>query len=144
MLLSTGLMAMRTQPGRASGKTKTMTWTSILIAVAVLSLLLFLKRSWRVSRKTAVEYLHNGAVVIDVRSAGEFTARHLPRAVNIPLSEIETVIGRKVKDKNQVVLLHCQSGRRALEARRRLKALGYANAFNLGSYDRAAQIVTGR
>src|SRR5271165_6048625 len=114
-----------------------MTWISILIAIAVLSLLLVLRRSRRVPRKTAVEYLRKGAVIVDVRSAGEFTARHLPRAVNIPLSEIEAVIGRKVKDKNQVVLLHCQSGRRALEARRRLKAVGYAKAFNLGSYDRA-------
>jgi rhodanese-related sulfurtransferase len=137
-------MAMRTEPGKVSGNQKTMTWTSILIAIAVLSLLLLLKRGGRVRTKTAVEYLRNGAVVIDVRSAGEFTARHLPKAVNIPLSEIEAVIGRKVKDKNQVVLLHCQSGSRSLEARRKLKALGYANAFNLGSYDRAAQIVSGR
>jgi len=61
-------------------------------------------------------------VVIDVRS-GRIHCPASSQAVNIPLSEIETVIGRKVKDKNQVVLLHCQSGRRALEARRRLKAL---------------------
>jgi rhodanese-related sulfurtransferase len=121
-----------------------MTWTSAFIAIAVLSLLLLLKRGRRVSTKTAAHYLRSGAVVIDVRSAGEFTARHLPKAVNIPLSEIETVIGRKVKDKNQVVLLHCQSGSRSQEARRRLKALGYSNAFDLGSYDRAAQIVAGR
>jgi rhodanese-related sulfurtransferase len=121
-----------------------MTWTSVSIAIAVLALLLLLKRGGRVSAKTAVEYLRNGAVVIDVRSAGEFTARHLPKAVNIPLSEIETVIGRKVKDKSQVVLLHCQTGARSNEACRRLKALGYAKAFNLGSYERAAQIVSGR
>src|SRR5271165_2506342 len=137
MPLTTHLMATRTRPGKGSGKTKTMMWTPIVIVVAVLLLLLLLKRRGRVSTKTAVQYLRNGAVLIDVRSAGEFTVRHLPRAVNIPLSEIETVIGRKVKDKNQVVLLHCQSGRRALEARRRLKAVGYAKAFNLGSYDRA-------
>lgn len=115
-----------------------------MIAIAVLSLLLVLKRSGQVPAKTAVEYLRNGAMVIDVRSAGEFTARHLPRAVNIPLSEIEAVIGRKVKDKGQVLLLHCQSGARSGEARRRLRALGYAKTFNLGSYNRAAQIVTGR
>jgi rhodanese-related sulfurtransferase len=49
-----------------------------------------------------------------------------------------------VKDKSQVVLLHCQTGARSNEACRRLKALGYAKAFNLGSYERAAQIVSGR
>ena len=121
-----------------------MTWISILPLISLLAVVLAVKRSGRISRKAAAEYLRNGAVVIDVRSAGEFTAGHLPMAVNIPLSEIETVIGRKVKDKSQVVLLHCQTGARSNEACRRLKALGYAKAFNLGSYERAAQIVSGR
>lgn len=94
--------------------------------------------------KTAVEYLRNGALVIDVRSAGEFTAGHLPKAVNIPLSEIETVISRKVNDKNQVLLLHCQSGMRSSAAQKKLKALGYTNAYNLGSYGRAAEVVGAR
>lgn len=79
--------------------------------------------------------------MIDVRSAGEFTAGHLPKAINIPLSEIETVIARKVNGKDQVLLLHCKSGSRSAEAIRRLKAIGYENAYNLGSYGRAAQIV---
>ena len=121
-----------------------MTLTSLSVVAAVLAILLLLKRNGQISPKIAGEYLRNGAVLIDVRSAGEFTAGHLPKAVNIPLSEIEAVIGRKVKDKNQVLLLHCQGGGRSGEARRKLKALGYANAFNLGSYERAAQIVSGR
>jgi phage shock protein E len=117
-----------------------MTWTSLLIAAVVVLLLLQLRRG-QISVKAAQEHLRNGAAVIDVRSAGEFTARHLPKAVNIPLSEIETVIARKVADKNRVLLLHCQSGGRSAEARRRLKALGYPNTFNMGSYARAAQIL---
>jgi rhodanese-related sulfurtransferase len=114
----------------------------VVIAMAA-SLLLFFSGG-KVSKKAAAEYLRNGAVVIDVRSAGEFTAKHLPRAVNIPLSEIETVIARKVRDKDQVLLLHCQSGSRSAEAIRRLKAIGYERAYNLGSYGRAAQIVGSR
>lgn len=98
----------------------------------------------QIPKKAAAEYLKNGAVVIDVRSAGEFTAGHLVKAINIPLSEIESVIARKVNDKSQVLLLHCQSGKRSSEATRKLKELGYTNAYNLGSYDRAAQIVSGR
>lgn len=112
--------------------------------MAVLVVLLLLRRGVRISRKEAAEYLRNGAMVIDVRSAGEYTAGHLAKAVNIPLSEIDAVITRKVKEKNQVLLLHCQSGMRSGEARRKLKSLGYENAFNLGSYARAAQIVGGR
>ncbi len=115
-----------------------------MIVVALLGILLLLKRGGQVSAKDAREYLRTGAVVIDVRSAGEFTAGHLAKAINIPLSEIEAVIARKVKDKNQVLLLHCQSGGRSGEARRKLKALGYSHTFNLGSYGRAAEILRSR
>ncbi len=115
-----------------------------MVAVALVVVILLLKRRGQIPARTAGEYLRGGAVVIDVRSAGEFTAGHLPKAINIPLSEIETVIARKVKNKNQVLLLHCQSGARSGEARKRLKALGYENSYNLGSYGRAAQIVGGR
>jgi len=121
-----------------------MTWISILIVIAVLSALLAVKRGRQISRRTARAYLRSGALVIDVRSAGEFTARHLPMAVNIPLSEIDTVIARKVQGTEQVLLLHCQGGGRSAAARRRLRALGYENAYNLGSYARAAQIVGAR
>jgi phage shock protein E len=116
----------------------------LLIVIATLAVVLAVKRSARIPSKTAAEYLHSGAMLIDVRSAGEFTAQHLPQAVNIPLSEIETVIARKVKDKNQVLLLHCQGGGRSNAAMKKLRAMGYPNAYNLGSYGRAAQIVRSR
>jgi rhodanese-related sulfurtransferase len=42
------------------------------------------------------------------------------------------------------VLLHCQSGMRSGLAMKKLKRLGYANVFNLGSYSRASHIVGAR
>jgi phage shock protein E len=118
-----------------------MTWTSLIVAIAVLAFLLLLRRRRRISAKAARDYLRQGALVIDVRSAGEFTAGHLPKAINIPLSEIESVIARKTKEKDQFLLVHCQSGLRSAQARKKLKALGYEHVFDLGSYARAAQIV---
>jgi len=138
------LGALRDLTGKGGRKQTTMTWTSVSIVVALSAILLLAKSRGRVSTKDARQYLRTGAVVIDVRSAGEFTAGHLARAINIPLSEIESVIARKVKDKNQVLLLHCNSGARSGEARRKLKAMGYTQAFNLGSYGRAAEILSGR
>lgn len=122
----------------------TVTWTSLLIATIVVAVFLLLRRGMQIPKKAALAYFRNGALVIDVRSAGEFTAGHLARAINIPLSEIESVTTRKVTDKNQVLLLHCQNGTRSSEATRKLRELGYTNVYNLGSYDRAAQIVSGR
>jgi phage shock protein E len=112
--------------------------------IALLALVVAIRRSGKISARTAALYLDQGALVIDVRSAGEFTAGHLPRAVNIPLSEIETVIERKTNDKSQVLLLYCQTGARSGQAKSRLRVMGYDNAFDLGGYARAAEIVGGR
>jgi rhodanese-related sulfurtransferase len=121
-----------------------MIWTNLAIVVAMLALVLAIRRSGRVSARDAAIYLRKGAMIIDVRSAGEFTAGHLPRAVNIPLSEIETLIERKTTDKCQVLLLYCKTGARSGQAKSRLRVMGYANAFNLGPYTRAAEILGDR
>jgi phage shock protein E len=97
----------------------------------------------QISVAAAAEHLKHGALVIDVRSPAEFSSAHLRQAINMPLPEIEQLIAGQVKDKNQVLLLHCQSGGRSGAAKKKLAALGYAEAYNLGSYDRAARIVGG-
>lgn len=120
-----------------------MNWTAILGIAVALAILFVLKRTGQISGKSASEYLKNGALVVDVRSPQEFGRDHLRGAINVPLGEIETALPRRIKDKKQVLLLHCQSGVRSGIAARKLKALGYTNAFNLGSYGRAANIVNG-
>jgi phage shock protein E len=121
-----------------------MNWTDVLIAAAILAAFLIYRRAGLISIKDAQTYLRNGAMVIDVRTAGEFVASHLPIAVNLPLSEIETHLSRRIKDKNQVLLLHCQSGARSGAAKKKLIALGCPNAFNMGSFARAERIVSGK
>lgn len=118
-----------------------MKWTAILIIVAVVAILLLLKMAGRIPAKDALGYLNKGALVIDVRSSGEFSAGHLSTAINIPLDEIDTALPRQVKDKNKVLLLHCQSGMRSGVAAKKMKGMGYTNVFNLGSFSRAKEIV---
>jgi rhodanese-related sulfurtransferase len=121
-----------------------MNWTDVLIALAILVAFLVYRRVGQISVKDARNYIRNGALIIDVRTAGEFVAGHLPVAVNLPVSEIDTSLARRVKDKNQVLLLHCQSGARSGVARKKLIALGCPNVFNMGSYSRAVRIVGGK
>jgi rhodanese-related sulfurtransferase len=118
-----------------------MNWTLLLAIGVVLAVSIGLKRLGLVSAKTARMYLKQGALVIDVRSPGEFNSGRLPTAINIPLDEITTALPKRVKDKNQVLLLHCASGMRSGMAKGKLKNLGYTNAFNLGGYGRARKIV---
>ncbi len=114
------------------------TW--IVIVGAVLAFLL-LKRLGLVSPATAREWLNKGALVIDVRSEGEFQQRHLPQAINIPLGRLDAEISRRAPDKEQAILLHCLSGTRSGMAQAQLKRMGYRHVFNLGSYGRAKNIL---
>jgi phage shock protein E len=118
--------------------------TELIAAIAaIVAVTLLLKRAGLISPRDARAYLKSGALLIDVRTAGEFSTGHLPDAINLPLGEIQTSLPGRVADKTQVILLHCQSGMRSGLAKRKLNRLGYSKAYNLGSYGRAAQIVTG-
>lgn len=118
-----------------------MEWAFFAFVVVFALGYLFLRRSGQIAVKDAHDYLRNGAIVIDVRTPTEFNSRHLPNAINLPVDQIETTLPNRVKDKSQPILLHCEAGMRSATAKRKLNALGYANAFNLGSYTRAERII---
>ncbi len=120
-----------------------MDYTTIWIAIGVIAAVLVFKRLSFISPEDARKYLQEGALVVDVRSAGEYRREHLPKAVNIPLGDLQKSLPSRVKDKNQVLLLHCLSGTRSGMAKRQLKGMGYQNVFNLGSYGRAKSILRG-
>jgi phage shock protein E len=121
-----------------------MEWAILFIAFDLLALALLLGHSDRVSANTAAEHMRQGALLIDVRMPPEFAASHLPNAVNIPVTGIHSFLPMRIRDRNRVLLLYGQVGMRGSLARRRLEALGYSNAFNLGSFERAAQIAVGK
>jgi phage shock protein E len=115
--------------------------TVLLIIVAIIVALLLLRSLNLVSPRAAHAYLQQGAIVVDVRTNAEFQSRHLPNALHIPIDELESLAARRIKDKDQVILLHCETASRSLVARRKLIQFGYTRVFNLGSYARAEKIV---
>jgi phage shock protein E len=117
-----------------------MTWIALLVAgVAGGSLLL--RRAIKIPVRTARELLDQGALLVDVRTEPEFERAHLPSAVNLPLTEIAIDLPKRIPDRNQPILLHCQVGMRSGIARKKLRALGYKKAFSIGGYERAARIL---
>lgn len=121
-----------------------MNWTIALIAVVVVATFFLLRRMSFVAEATARQHLANGALVIDVRSAEEFQSGNVPNAINIPLGELRDSLPLRVKNKHQLLLLHCRSGGRSGIAQLQLKGMGYPNVFNLGSNGRAERIVSGK
>lgn len=73
----------------------------------------------------------NGAIIIDVRSPLEYKEGHIGGAISIPEYEIRNRITECLKDKNEQVVLYCQSGYRSKKAQRELNKMGYKNVLNL-------------
>lgn len=78
------------------------------------------------------QLMADGAVIIDVRTKGEFNSGHLRGSVNLPLNILENNIQKL--DKNKPVITCCASGMRSASAKSILKAKGYT-AYNGGSWD---------
>jgi phage shock protein E len=120
-----------------------MEWTLALVPVVLVAAFFLVKRMSFVTAETARQHLAQGALVIDVRSPEEFRSDRVPGAINIPLGELRENLPQEVKDKNQVLLLHCLSGGRSAIAQQQLRSMGYINVFNLGSLARAKRIACG-
>jgi len=68
------------------------------------------------------------AVYLDVRDPNEFSAGHLPGAVNVSRGTLEFNIFGKISDQNAKVYVYCKSAGRATLATKTLNDLGYKNA----------------
>ena len=80
----------------------------------------------------AVSLVNSGALVVDVRTQNEYNVKHIKGAINVPYDQIETLKDKQI-NKNDEIILYCQSGSRAEQAARKLINLGYTKVYNLGA-----------
>ena len=71
-------------------------------------------------------------IVLDVRTQEEFDEAHIDGAILIPDYEIADKAENMLKDKNQLILVYCRSGRRSKNAASELVSLGYTNVKEFG------------
>jgi phage shock protein E len=105
---------------------------SVFVASAVLVL------TWGCGRSAADigiarEKIRQGALVVDVRTPGEFADGHYPGAINIPLGDIEANIGRFGRADRPVVV-YCRSGNRSGQAKTILESRGFIDVTNGGAF----------
>ncbi|MCX7026215.1 MAG: rhodanese-like domain-containing protein [Spirochaetes bacterium] len=72
-----------------------------------------------------------GVLVIDVRSADEYSDEHFPKAINVPVGELQARFG-ELGPKDGAIVLYCASGARSAMGARILKSLGFTNVTNAG------------
>lgn len=72
-------------------------------------------------------------LVLDVREPEEYATGHLPGARLLPVGTIDAAqAARVIPAKESEVFVYCRSGARSRQAVRRLHALGYTRAVNIG------------
>lgn len=88
----------------------------------------------QITQKEAKEIMEENSdcVVIDARTAEEFSEGHIPGAVNLDYEETEEKAAEVVPEKDTLILIYCRSGRRSKIAAETFVSLGYENVKEFG------------
>jgi len=73
------------------------------------------------------------AILLDVRTPGEFAAGHIDGSVNIELNRLKQDLEDAIPEKTKAVYVYCLSGSRSDLAAPLLERLGYKDVFSVTS-----------
>jgi rhodanese-related sulfurtransferase len=76
--------------------------------------------------------LKQGAVILDVRSKGEYQGGHINGSVNIPVDILRNNLSKLNKEKP--IITCCASGMRSASAKSILKSNGFTEVYNGGGW----------
>ena len=79
------------------------------------------------------ELVKEGAIILDVRSKGEFAGGHIKGSINISVDTLKSNLA-KLKNKNNPIITCCASGMRSASAKSILLANGYTKVYNGGGW----------
>lgn len=83
--------------------------------------------------EVAWEMVNKGALLVDVRTIEEYAQGHLDKALNWPLSEVESAFQTIAKE--TPIVLYCRSGNRSGIAQKYLLENGFTQVHNGGGYE---------
>ena len=93
------------------------------------------KKTYRqISMEEAVTIMEEETeyIILDVRTAEEYSEKHIPGAINIANESIGTEDIPELPDKDQLILVYCRSGNRSKQASEKLVKLGSTNIVEIG------------
>jgi rhodanese-related sulfurtransferase len=78
---------------------------------------------------------HQDAILVDVRETREYEGGRLPKALHIPLSQLDSRAGELAKLTGRPVIAYCASGHRSRSAGHALARMGFKDIYTLhGGY----------
>jgi rhodanese-related sulfurtransferase len=91
-----------------------------------------LKRIFGIKITDYNQLIKDGAIIIDVRTSGEFNSGHIKGSINMPLDKIKSKT-KKIEDLEKSVIFCCASGMRSGQATFIAKSRGI-EAYNGGGW----------
>jgi rhodanese-related sulfurtransferase len=79
------------------------------------------------------QLVSDGAIILDVRTSGEFSSGHIKGAINIPVNALSNNLS-KLKAKKKPIITCCASGMRSATAKSILQSNGFSEVYNGGSW----------
>ena len=79
------------------------------------------------------QLVKNGAIILDVRSKGEYTGGHIKGSINISVDQLSNNL-HMLKDKTKPVITCCASGMRSATAKSILESNGFTEVHNGGGW----------
>jgi rhodanese-related sulfurtransferase len=114
-----------------------MTTKYLLVAFVgmLVAWILFRQQSGGVASERAAQIIHQGGLLLDVRTPSEFAAAHLDGAINIPVYEL-AARAKELGSTERPVVVYCQSGSRSAAATTLLNRAGFHEVYDLGAMSR--------
>ncbi len=78
------------------------------------------------------ELVKQGAIILDVRSKGEYQGGHIKGSINISVDTLGSNLSKLKKDKP--IITCCASGMRSASAKSILKSNGFTEVYNGGGW----------
>lgn len=110
-------------------------WVQYAVLAVIVVGFLAMRMLGKVSSAQAHTLVDGGALLLDVRTPGEFASGHIDGALNIPVQELAGRLG-ELDDKSRDIVVYCRSGGRSAQAKRLLSAEGYTAVHDLGAMGR--------
>lgn len=116
-----------------------MKYEFILIAVLFIGYLVYKsmkpKNIKPIDGESTKALYNSGATIVDVRTRNEYSTRHIPGSINIPVGS--PLPNSKLPErKDAPIIVYCRSGSRAIVFEKTLLKEGYTNIYHLGSINK--------
>lgn len=79
------------------------------------------------------ELVEKGAIILDVRTKGEYASGHIEGSINISVDQLNNDLS-KLKNRSVPIITCCASGMRSASAKSILRSNGYTQVYNGGSW----------